>query len=139
MVANLRSAMTWQSLTPVVVLVLVALAGVGLWHYLQRPTPLPAAEVESLVKGKTAAGQWAQGTPYLLYFAPGKVAVYREAERELREGTWRVDPEGALCVALSSGEACYAVAREAGTLVWILPGSGRTYAFSLSDGRDPAL
>lgn len=139
MVANLRRAMTWQSLTPVVVLVLVALAGAALWHYLQRPTPLPAAEVESLVKDKTAAGQWAQGARYLLYFAPDRAAFYREPEQEARQGTWRVDPAGALCVTLSNSEACYGVAREAGTLVWILPGSGRTYAFSLRDGRDPAL
>ena len=139
MVVNLRRAMDWRSLTPVVVLVLVALAGVGVWHYLQRPAPLPAAEVASLVQGKTAAGQWPQGTRYLLYFAPERGVVYREAEQEARQGTWRVEPGGALCVALESGEACYGVARESGSLVWILPGSGRTYPFSLRDGRDPAL
>jgi hypothetical protein len=139
MVASLRRAMDWRSLTPVLLAVLVALGGVWIWNTLQRPEPLPAAEVESLLQDKTAVGKWPQGSPYLLYFAPDRSLVYREPEKEAREGRWRVEANGALCLALGEQEPCYGVAREAGSLVWIQPGSGRTFAFSLREGRDPAL
>lgn len=131
--------MDWRSLTPVVLLVLAALGAVGLWHYLQRPAPLPAAEVESLLAGKTAVGKWPQGSRYLLYFAPDRSALYREPEQETRQGNWRVESTGALCLVLTGAEVCYGVAQEAGNPVWIHPQSGRTFAFSLREGRDPAL
>jgi hypothetical protein len=139
MVASLRRTIDWRSLTPVVLVVLVLLGGVWVWHYLQQPEPLPAAEVESLLQDKTAVGKWPQGSPYLAYFAPDRSLAYREPEREGQQGLWRVEANGALCLVLDTAEACYGVAREAGSLVWIQPGSGRTFAFSLREGRDPAL
>ena len=140
MVARFRQAVGWGSLLPVVLVTLLAVVGVGLWHYLGQPTPLPAAEVQSLLSGKTAGGRWPGGSAYLLYFAPEGAATYREPEKQAVEGSWRVADSGALCLVFPARpEACYGVARESGSLVWIQPGSGRTFAFNVKDGRDPAL
>ena len=140
MVARLRSAVAPQSLIPVALVVLLALGGVWLWHVMGRPTPLPAAEVRSELSGHTAGGRWPHGAHYLLYFAPEGAAVYREPEKAVIEGSWRVADDGILCLSFpSQAEICYGVAREAGSLVWIQSGSGRTFSFSVAEGRDPAL
>lgn len=140
MAARFRQAMGWQSLLPVVLLVLLGLGGVGLWHYLGQPSPLQAAEVRDLLSDKTAGGRWPNGSTYLLYFAPEGAAVYREPEKDRIEGGWRVADGGALCLAFpGQEESCYGVGRESGSLVWIQPGSGRTFAFNVEDGRSPAL
>jgi len=140
MAARLRNAIGPQSLVSVVVLVLVVLGAVGIWHFMAQPAPLPAAEVRSQLSGNTAGGRWPNGTRYLLYFGTDGAAAYREPEKETIEGSWRVADDGTLCLGFpSQPETCYGVARESGSLVWVQPGSGRTFAFNLKDGRDPAL
>jgi len=140
MVARLQGSVRWRTLAPVVVVVALALAGVGVWHYLNRPSPLAAEELRALVSEHTAAGRWTNGQPYLLYFAADGSALYREPEIATQQATWRIGEAAQLCVAVATKpESCQAVAREAGNLVWILPGSGRTYSFTLAPGRDPGL
>ena len=96
--------------------------------------------MKSLLAGKTAGGRWPHGSAYLLYFAPEGDAAYREPERETIEGSWQVADNGVLCLLFpGQAEACYVVARESGSLVWIQPGSGHTFAFNVKEGRDPAL
>jgi hypothetical protein len=140
MVARLRNAVGPQSLIPVVLVALLALGAVGLWHFMAQPTPLPAAEVRGQLSGNTAGGRWPNSSRYLLYFDPDGAAVYREPDKAAIEGSWRVADDGMLCLAFpSQPETCYGVARESGSLVWIQPGSGRTFAFNLNEGRDPSL
>jgi len=140
MAARLQQSVRWKSLTPVVVLIALALGGVGLWHYLSRPAPLAAEELRGLMSDHTAAGRWTNGQYYLLYFAPDGGALYREPEIETQTANWHIDEQDRVCVALvGKTESCQAVAREAGNLVWVLPGSGRTYSFTLAPGRDAGL
>lgn len=125
---------------PVILLVLLALAGVGLWHFLARPDPLPAAEVSALLQDRTAKGTWPNGQPYMIWFGPEGRSLHGAPERPTAEGRWRVAEDGRACFALGGQEEiCNGVARESGSYVWVLPGSGRTYPFAIREGRDPAL
>jgi len=140
MVRGLRQSIGWSSLTPVIVMVALALVGVAVWHYLVRPDPLPGAEVQTLLADHTARGMWANGRGYIIFFGGDGVALYGEADRETLSGSWAVDAAGEVCASFGGEDPyCYAMAREAGELVWILPGSNRTYPFTLTPGRDPAL
>lgn len=140
MTSRIRQSVDWRSLRPVILLVALALIAVGAWHFLARPSRLPAGEVQGLLSEHTAKGAWPSGVPYLIWFGPEGRSLHGGPERETAEGRWQVADDGRVCFALAGQEeACYGVGRESGSLVWILEGSGRTYPFALREGRDPAL
>ncbi len=140
MIKGMRQQVGWANMTPVVVMVALALVGVGTWFYMARPAPLPAGEVRELLADRTAAGAWPNGQPYMIWFGPEGGSLHGGPGRPTAAGHWRVVEDGRVCFALEAqGETCFGVAREAGETVWILAGSGRTYPFALREGRDPAL
>ncbi len=133
--------MTQRQMAPVALLVVLLLAGVAWWHFAVRPSALPAAEVKPLLADHTLLGAWGSSSRrYVLYLGPDGAATYREVELAAVNGSWRLEDDGTVCLVFDEmATNCYGVGREGESLVWILPGAGRTYPFTTQPGRIEGL
>lgn len=141
MLKGMRQSIGKRHLAPVVVLVALLLAGVGWWYYTARPTPLAAAEVRPLLAEHSLLGAWGSASrKYALYLGGDGIAAYQEQGLPVTHGQWRIEGDGAVCLAFEGiATNCYHVGRDGELLVWILPGSGRTYPFATRPGRVEGL
>lgn len=78
------------------------------------PRRLNAEEVAALVNNNTLAGMGRTGIPYEAYFGANGSERFRQGTL-YDSGTWRVLPDGMLCVRLAQlsngAERCYALAQ----------------------------
>lgn len=141
MLRGLRESMTSRQLVPLALLVAVLLGGVAWWHLSVRPVPLLAAEARALLADHSVLGAWGSASrKYALYLAPEGAATYQEQGQAVTQGSWTLAQDGTVCLTFPAIPAnCYGVGREGEALVWILPGSGRTYPFATRPGRIEGL
>lgn len=141
MLKRLRHTLSGRQLVPLVVLVALLLGGVGWWHYSNRPSPLPAPEVRALLADHSLLGAWGSASrKYALFLGADDSAAYQEQGQPVTQGRWRIEADGTVCLTLEAmATNCYGVGRDGDLLVWILPGSGRTYPFATRPGRIEGL
>jgi len=71
---------------------------------------LPAAEIQSLIAGKTADGEnLVQNYKFKVYFDKNGDLVQKTESGEIKEGRWQIDAEGMHCVDFGAGDRCAAV------------------------------
>ena len=141
MFQRLRYTLNRRQLLPVVVVVGLLLGAVGWWHYSARPVELTAEQIPPVLSDHSLLGAWGSSSrKYALYLAPDGAAVYQEQGQAVTQGTWLLEADGKVCLAFAGiATNCYGVGRADETLVWILPGSGRTYPFVTRPGRIEGL
>ncbi|MCG8361194.1 MAG: hypothetical protein MI920_37020 [Kiloniellales bacterium] len=97
---------------------------------------LTAADVEALLAGNTAVGDW-KGTPYRQFFAANGSTTYLAEGSEPSPGKWKVDQAtGDYCSWWErSGWDCYGVEREGDGYVWVTPSQDYRGPFKVVEGR----
>ncbi|WP_299622002.1 hypothetical protein [Pelagibius sp.] len=114
----------------------------GLTVFASLPFPaladekLTAAEIRTLLDGRTALGNW-RGTDTRQYFATSGLTVYLEKGGIPDEGKWRVDEaKNQYCSWWQRGGwSCYDVETDGATHYWVSPGSDYRSPFTMTDGR----
>jgi len=99
------------------------------------PATLTAAEIDALLSGNTAVGDW-NGTPYRQWFAENGITVYVPKGGRPDRGKWRVNPETDDYESWweQSGWSRYGIARAGDTLLWVET-SGKTHPFAVLEGN----
>ncbi len=97
-------------------------------------TALSASEVESLLTGNTAEGQW-DGKSYRSFFGSDGVTIYAPSKGDILTGKWRVDPETGEYDSFwnTIGWTAYTVLRTDEGFAW--QRGDKSYPFSLLQGR----
>ena len=74
------------------------------------------------MKDNTVSGKTASGTAYNLYFLPGGMVTYSDADGHRDSGSWRLDRVGDVCVSWHGDAAlptgCYRVTANGRSLFW---------------------
>ena len=74
------------------------------------------------MKDNTVSGKTASGTAYNLYFLPGGMVTYSDADGHRESGSWRLDQVGDVCVSWQRDAAlptgCYRVTANGRSLSW---------------------
>ncbi len=126
-VVNRRTAAT----TRLVILLLVGLAAAP------AAAEMTGAEIEAALAGNTTDGVWGAAlTPYRQYFGIEGGTIYVEKGDQPSEGRWWTTDD-AYCSTWGpfSTPSCYRVRREGETLLWVAPGSGKSYPSTVLPGR----
>lgn len=94
---------------------------------------LTAAEIDALLSGNTAVGEWG-GTPYRQHFAADGRTVYIAEGRPPSPGRWRTDAEAGTYESWweQTGWTSYRVTTDGETHYW-LDGTG-SHAFTVEEG-----
>ncbi len=98
---------------------------------------MTGAEIEEALAGNTTDGVWGEAsTPYRQYFGANGGTTFVERGRPPSEGRWWTTGD-AYCSTWGpiSTPSCYQVRREGETLLWVVPGSGKTYPSTVLPGR----
>ncbi|MEM9146363.1 MAG: hypothetical protein AAGC57_09205 [Pseudomonadota bacterium] len=100
-----------------------------------EPVTLTAPEVDTLLRDRTAVGDW-NGTPYRQYFDPNGRTVYQPKGGRPDQGKWRVNAKTGAYESWweRSGWSGYGIAREGETHYWV-ESSGKRHRFTVVDGR----
>ena len=97
---------------------------------------LGAAEVEALLSGNTAVGDW-RGTAYRQYFSEGGTTTYLQEGGVPSQGRWKADPaSGDYCSWWErSGWSCYGIERDGDGYVWVVPDDSYRGPFRVVEGN----
>ncbi len=99
------------------------------------PVPMTASEIETLLGGNTALGDW-QGDTYRQYFATDGATIYAVEGRRSSRGRWRV-VDGTRAYESwwpGSGWDAYEVLRDGDALIW-MDGAGVRFGFEVVEGQ----
>lgn len=99
------------------------------------PVSLTAGEIEMLLGGNTALGDW-QGDTYRQYFAADGATIYAVEGRRSARGRWRVVEETGAYESWwpGSGWDVFAVLREGDALIW-MDSEGARFGFEVVEGQ----
>lgn len=99
-----------------------------------QDTALSASEVEGLLTGNTAEGQW-DGKSYRSYFGADGTTIFAPSKGETLTGKWRVNPETGQYDSFwdTIGWTAYTVLRTEDGYAWHK--DDKSYPFSLLQGR----
>lgn len=128
--------MTWRSMLPVVAVVVVLTVAAGLWHLLDGPADLDAADLRATVIGNTLDGLWgAEDEPYKQYVADDGSTLRIAVDGSERVGGWRIEDDGLFCVAWSDGdETCNKARPQDDFFLWIDAEKSLGYPFRVLPG-----
>ncbi len=124
----------WTTL-PVLLLLALVLAASATAD--EAATKLTAAEIETLLSGRTALGEH-RGTATRQYFDPSGWTDYLAEGARPDRGSWRVDAErDQYCSQWGpfGGWSCYDVTSDGERYYWSLPEDGYRSPFTLVDGH----
>jgi hypothetical protein len=99
------------------------------------PVPMTAGEIEALLGGNTALGDW-QGDIYRQYFATDGATIYAVEGRRSSRGRWRVVDETDAYESWwpGSGWDAYAVLRNGDAMIW-MDAQGVQFGFEVVEGQ----
>lgn len=105
---------------------------------LAQDTALTAPEVQHLLSGNTAEGQW-DGAHYKSYFDADGTTIYAPANDDPLRGKWRVNAQTGQYESFfdAVGWTGYTVLRTDAGFAW--QHDGQSYPFSVVEGRDLAF
>ena len=97
---------------------------------------LTAEEIQELLAGRTALGNW-RGTTTRQYFGSTGATVYLEEGGVPDQGKWKVDKaKDQYCSWWErSGWSCYDVETDGTLYYWVTPSSDYRSPFTMTDGR----
>ena len=100
-----------------------------------EPIQLSAAEIDTLLRGNTAIGQWGRDN-YRQHFSDSGSTIYAVEGRRSSRGLWRVNSGTNAYESWweRSGWSAYDVLREDGQLYW-LESTGDLYEFVVVEGQ----
>ena len=98
---------------------------------------MTGAEIEAALAGNTTDGVWGEAlTPYRQYFGANGGTTYVERGGQPSEGRWwKTDDAYCSTWGPFSTPSCYKLLREGETLLWVVPGSGKTYPSTVLPGH----
>ena len=98
--------------------------------------PMSADEIREALAGNTVEGLW-RNTPYLSYFQPNGVTLFRPEGGEQETGKWRIDKDkDQYCAWLArTGWRCYRLYRDGRTVIWETPGTEERFPSRIIPGR----
>ena len=97
---------------------------------------LTAAQIQKLLDGRTALGNW-RGTDTRQFFESTGATVYLPKGGVPDEGKWKVDEaKNQYCSWWQRGGwSCYDVETDGSTYYWVTPGNDYRSPFTMTDGR----
>ena len=109
-------------------------------HTAAAAEKLTAGEIQTLLDGRTALGNW-RGTDTRQYFETSGATVYLPKGGVPDEGKWKVDAaKNQYCSWWQRGGwACYDVETDGSTYYWVTPGDDYRSPFTMVDGRQMAF
>jgi hypothetical protein len=106
-----------------------------------EPEVLRGDRFINVMRNNTLSGTTTAGVRFDLFFLPGGLVTYRDADGEDDRGAWRIDPEGDVCIAWTSAPTgapdCFRVILEGSRVSWQgKSGSGEgTLRGTITDGE----